>query len=182
MAGAEQEGSTRATQEGRREVTHTSDWVITFTFDVDPSMEQMDEWESMLEGFDASVARIPGRGVDVTMYAPGELDPPEALSKVIREASHAMRIGAPVGIEIIGEREYIRRATAPTMPELMSAAEIADELGVRRQRVHQLRATPAFPAPLAELRGGAVWDAAAVRRFAQNWTRKPGRPRSHAAG
>ncbi|CQD21923.1 hypothetical protein BN000_05406 [Mycobacterium europaeum] len=154
------------------------DWVITFTFDVDPSMQQMDEWESMLEGFDASVARIPGRGVDVTMYAPGTLELPEALSKVIREASHAMRIGPPVGMEIVGEREYARRAATPTMPELMSAAEIADELGVRRQRVHQLRATPAFPAPLAELRGGAVWDAAAVRKFAASWERKPGRPRS----
>jgi hypothetical protein len=26
------------------------------------------------------------------------------------------------------------------------------------QRVHQLRQNAAFPAPLAELRGGAVWD------------------------
>ncbi|GAB4621016.1 hypothetical protein MOKP38_45590 [Mycobacterium avium subsp. hominissuis] len=64
---------------------------------------------------------------------------------------------------------------------MMRAAEIADELGVRRQRVHQLRHLAAFPAPLAELRGGAVWDAAAVRKFADNWTRKPGRPRSHTA-
>lgn len=159
----------------------TDDWVITFTFDADPSMEQMDEWESMLEGFDASVARIPGRGVDVTMYAPGALELPEALSKVIREASHAMRIGAPVGIEVVTEREHARRAAASTMPELMSATEIAHELGVRRQRVHQLRATPAFPAPLAELRGGAVWDAAAVRKFAESWERKPGRPRTKAA-
>ena len=59
----------------------------------------------------------------------------------------------------------------------MSAAEIADELGVARQRVYQLRATTAFPALLAELRGGAVWDAAAVRKFAQDWERKLGRPR-----
>ena len=159
----------------------TSDWVITFTFDVDPTMETMDEWESVLEGFGASVARIPGRGVDVTMYAPGEMDMPDALVKVVREAGHAMRVPAPVGIEIVTEREQARRAAAPTMPELMSAAEIADELGVRRQRVHQLRATPAFPAPPAELRGGAVWDAAAVRKFAESWEREPGRPRTKAA-
>jgi hypothetical protein len=42
--------------------------------------------------------------------------------------------------------------------------------------VHQLRSTAAFPAPLAELRGGAVWDAAAVRKFAREWERKSGRP------
>lgn len=64
------------------------------------------------------------------------------------------------------------------MPELMSAAEIADELGVSRQRVHQLRELAAFPAPLADLRGGVVWDAAAIRKFAQEWERKPGRPRA----
>jgi hypothetical protein len=72
----------------------------------------------------------------------------------------------------------MRRAKAPTMPELMSAAEIADALGVRRQRVHQLRQMASFPAPLAELRGGAVWDAAAVRKFAEGWERKPGRPQT----
>jgi hypothetical protein len=158
--------------------TSAGDWVITFTFDADPSMETMDEWESMLEGFDASIARIPSRGVDVTMYAPGALEPPEALGKVIREVGHAMRVKAPVGIEIVTEREHGRRAAAPTMPELMSAAEIADELGVRRQRVHQLRHTTSFPEPLAELRGGAVWDAAAVRKFAEEWERRAGRPRS----
>ena len=59
----------------------------------------------------------------------------------------------------------------------MSAAEIADLLGVRRQRVHQLRSTRGFPAPLAELRGGAVWDARAIRRFLDTWERRPGRPK-----
>jgi len=45
-SGAEQERTTRATQEGRRQVmTCTRDWVITFTFDVDPSMQTMDHWE-----------------------------------------------------------------------------------------------------------------------------------------
>jgi len=33
---------------------------------------------------------------------------------------------------------------------------------------------------LAVLRGGAVWDAAAVRKSAQAWERKPGRPRARA--
>jgi hypothetical protein len=81
-------------------------------------------------------------------------------------------------MEVVRESEWQRRAEAPTMPELMSAAEIGDLLGVARQRVHQLRASSAFPAPLAELRGGAVWDAAAVQKFAREWERRPGRPRA----
>lgn len=158
--------------------TNTGDWVLTFTFDTDPAMETIDEWQSRLENFDGSVARIPGRGIDVTVYAPASLSIPDAIAKTIDEVTHVVQIDAPIGLEVITEFEHSRRAGAPTMPELMSAAEIADELAVKRQRVHQLRRSAAFPAPLAELRGGAVWDAAAVRKFAEEWERRPGRPRS----
>lgn len=156
----------------------TDDWVITATFNADPAMEQMDEWESRLEALDGSVGRRPAQGVvDVTVYAPGGSTLFEAITKTLGEVVEVVR-SEPVALEVVTEHERARAAEAPTMPELMSAAEIADELGVRRQRVHQLRRDkPAFPAPLAELRGGAVWDAAAVRKFAESWTRKPGRPR-----
>jgi hypothetical protein len=154
-----------------------ADWVITFTFDVDPVMDQMDFWQNELDGIDASVARIPGRGVDVTVYATGDMPMLEAAEKMASSIGHVVS-AKPVGVEVVRETEWARRADAPTMPELMSAAEIADELGVTRQRVHQLRDLAAFPAPLADLRGGAVWDAEAVRRFRDSWERRPGRPRS----
>src|SRR5215472_4895235 len=102
-------------------------------------METMDDLQSELEGLAGSVARIPGHGIDVTVYAPGDFDIPDAFNKVIGEVAHVAQLGPPVGLEIVRESEWLRRAEAPTMPELMSAAEIADELGVRRQRVHQLR-------------------------------------------
>jgi hypothetical protein len=152
------------------------DWVITFTFDADPSMETMDRWEEQLKGFDATVARVPERGVTVTVYAPGDLALFDALSKMQGEVPHVVD-GELVGVEIVTEAEHRRRAGYYTMPELMSAAEIAEELAVSRQRVHQLRSTTGFPEPLADLRGGAVWDAAAVRKFAETWERRPGRPR-----
>lgn len=154
-----------------------TNWVITFTFDDQPSMETMDAWEAELEPFDASVARVPGRGVDITMYAPEGLDLFEALDKLQAEVSAVVH--APlIGLQVMTEADYQRVAEAPTMPELMSAAEIADELEVSRQRVHQLRAMAGFPAPLADLRGGAVWDAATVRQFRDSWTRRPGRPKN----
>jgi hypothetical protein len=149
---------------------------MTFTFDIDPSMETMDLWANQLESLEGSVARIPDRGVDVTVFAPGDLAMLQAAEKMLIEVSYVIQ-AEPIGAEILSEPEWQRRAEAPTMPELMSAAEIADELGVTRQRVHQLRNTTAFPAPLADLRGGAVWDAAAIRTFNQEWDRKPGRPR-----
>jgi hypothetical protein len=159
----------------------TTDWVITFTFDADLPMETLDKWETQLEGFDASVARVPGRGVDVTAYAPGDLGLFDALNKMQGEVLHVVDAGQPIAVEIVSETEHQRRAQAYTMPELMSAAEIADALGISRQRVHQLRSTAGFPEPLADLRGGAVWDAAAVRKFARTWQRKPGRPPSGTA-
>ncbi|WP_332107473.1 DUF2188 domain-containing protein [Mycobacterium simiae] len=156
-------------------------WVITFTFDDDPSMESMDAWEAELEPFDASVARVPGRGVAVTMYAPDGLDMLEAMYKL--QAEVVSVVHAPlIGLQVMTEADYQQAAEAPTMPELMSAAEIADELDVSRQRVHQLRGMAGFPAPLADLRGGAVWDAAAVRQFHKSWVRRPGRPRSENTG
>jgi hypothetical protein len=159
----------------------STDWVITFTFDADPPVETMDKWETQLDGFDASVARVPTRGVDVTVYAPPNLGLFDALSKMQGEVLHVVDAGQPIGVEIVTELEHRRRAEAYTMPELMSAAEIAEELEISRQRVHQLRSTAGFPEPLADLRGGAVWDAAAVRKFARTWERKPGRPPSGTA-
>ena len=56
-------------------------------------------------------------------------------------------------------------------PELMGVAEIAELLGVSRQRVHQLSKAPEFPAPIAELSAGAIWEREAV----ETWARKTGR-------
>lgn len=159
-----------------------SDWVMTFSYEgPNPTLAEMDRWAAQLEAFDGSVARIPSRGVvDVTVYAPGDLLMVDAVAKMAVKVGHVV-MAEPTGMEIVREVEWQRRAEAPTMPELMSAAEIADELGVSRQRVHKLREMATFPLPLAELRGGAVWDAVAVRKFAENWKRKPGRPSANAA-
>lgn len=43
------------------------------------------------------------------------------------------------------------------MTGLMGVHEIAQELGLSRQRVHQLAHEPDFPAPAAHLHAGAIW-------------------------
>lgn len=154
-----------------------SDWVVRTTVDVDPDEATIGAWETALDerGIDGSLSRVPQlHQAILTVYLP--------ICDLMKATCEGYDLTAeitgctPVGVETITEDEQQRRADTPTLPELMSAAEIAEELGVARQRVHQLRATKAFPAPLAELRGGAVWDAAAVRKFAREWERKPGRP------
>ncbi len=51
-------------------------------------------------------------------------------------------------------------------PELMGSAEVAELLGVCRQRVLQLAQQPGFPEPVAVLRLGKVWRAADIHRWA----------------
>ncbi len=54
---------------------------------------------------------------------------------------------------------------------LLSTPEIAEMLGVSRQRVDQLSRTEGFPAPAAELAIGRVWN----REDIEAWARKTGR-------
>jgi predicted DNA-binding transcriptional regulator AlpA len=54
----------------------------------------------------------------------------------------------------------------------MSAAEIAELLGISRQRVDQIAKTdPTFPQPVVVLRRIRVWETAAVEK----WARETGR-------
>jgi hypothetical protein len=160
--------------------TPAADWVVCATFDINPTAAAMDRWERALQrlGLDGLFARIPQRHQTIaTLYLPGaDMDMVNAMCEGHDTLSEIVG-QSPVGIETITEDEHQHRAEEPTLPELMSAMEIAEVLKVSRQRVHQLRSTPNFPAPLAEPRCGAVWDAAAVRAFARQWRRKPGRPR-----
>jgi predicted DNA-binding transcriptional regulator AlpA len=82
-----------------------------------------------------------------------------------------------VGVDVLERDEYDRRADEPTMPEVVSAPEVADILGVSRQRVHQiLSGNPRFPEPLFRLGSGPVWSRQAIESFQAKWERKPGRP------
>jgi len=63
----------------------------------------------------------------------------------------------------------------------LGLAEVAALFGVSKQRVSELRATPRFPAPVAELAAGPVWKASTLGRFLESWERKPGRPRKAVA-
>lgn len=54
---------------------------------------------------------------------------------------------------------------------LMGLAEVRALLGVSRQRADQIVRKPGFPAPVAELANGKVWNTFAV----QAWVKATGR-------
>lgn len=56
-------------------------------------------------------------------------------------------------------------------PEVVGTYEIAELLGISRQRVQQLANTEGFPAPVAKLRVGHIWLRADIER----WARERGR-------
>jgi hypothetical protein len=62
-------------------------------------------------------------------------------------------------------------------PSLVGVSELAEMLGVSRQRASELQTRKGFPSPLANLASGPVWSETSLRRFIQGWKRKPGRPR-----
>jgi hypothetical protein len=64
----------------------------------------------------------------------------------------------------------------PTLPELVSAPEAAEILGVSPQRVHELAASGGFPEPMYDLRAGRLWLKNAITAYAEQRRRKPGRP------
>lgn len=72
---------------------------------------------------------------------------------------------------------FAEEALRPDTAELVGPGEVAELLGVSRQRVHQLSGQHAdFPAPYARLGIGPVWMLPAVEAFERRWSRKPGRP------
>jgi predicted DNA-binding transcriptional regulator AlpA len=60
--------------------------------------------------------------------------------------------------------------------QLMTKADIAELLGVSRERVSQLAARGDFPTSLGQVGKSLVWSRGAVERWAEQWVRRSGRP------
>jgi len=80
-----------------------------------------------------------------------------------------------VGLDVSRQADFEDELLNPTMPELVGVTEIAEALGVSKQRVSELSQQDVFPRPVSRLAAGAVWLASSVRRFQEVWPRKPGR-------
>lgn len=53
--------------------------------------------------------------------------------------------------------------------DLVGVAEIAEMLGVSRQRIHAIIKTdPSFPEPVAVLTAGKIWERSVIRRWVES--------------
>ncbi len=130
-----------------------------------------------------AVANIPDAGqATVTLHVEDD-SPVDAGATALAQIMTALELGRLLAFEVVAEIEYERRASLPTMPELVGASEAAEILGVSRQRVHQLyRENAMFPAPLVQVAMGPLWDRKAIEAFRRRWERRPGRPRVSQRG
>lgn len=60
-------------------------------------------------------------------------------------------------------------------PALAGMREVAEILGVSRQRAYELIKKPTFPKPVVKLMTGPLWLASAVEKFAESRRKVPGR-------
>ncbi len=89
-----------------------------------------------------------------------------------------LHLGDVRRLEVLTEAALVQQLAEPE-PTYAGVTEVAELLGVSKQRVSELRTSAAFPAPIAELAAGPVWSVPTLTRFIDTWERKPGRPRKN---
>ena len=149
------------------------------------SVEQVGEIidcvDSMGSFFGASVSAGPNaRGVSCTASLRATSFP-DACALAVESFEKAMfnlGVSFELGQADVMTDEFLEAELAhPDDTAILAGVrEIAEMLKVSPQRVSELRHRPDFPAPVAELAAGPVWRVSSLRRFIQEWPRRPGRP------
>lgn len=147
------------------------------------TVQPFSDLAEFLGEYGAAVSHARGRySVRLALEAPSaELAVSEAMKIV---GTFGEKAGLPswpfVDVRATAWPEFERSLDAPTFPNVLGVSELAQLLGVSRQRVSELARRSHFPKPFAELAAGPIWLEPTIRRFVSEWERRPGRPRSAA--
>lgn len=156
-------------------------YAVTIEFDTESGVDVDDLLDGLSECA-PSVATL-GRRVSVTLDVNAPTIAQASANGVDRvRVALAAKAFQVLALEAVTHAEQERRLAAPLMPELVGAGEIAEMLGVSKQRVAQLRDRADFPVPIAVLKAGPVWTRDSLNQFLAGWSRKPGRRPLVAAG
>lgn len=169
-------------------MTTLADWrvEVRVRFSAPLANEQLNDLMNSAEAADfeviqdVEVARDRIGLVLVGYLAPAQTPPADTLPRIWSDARNWLAAqdvdGAIAGASICAGDVFESEALLPDTPELLAATDVAELLGVSRQRVHQLSERAEFPAPYARLGSGPIWTRPAIEAFDRAWTRKPGRP------
>ncbi|HEY1973089.1 MAG TPA: hypothetical protein VGH89_34415 [Pseudonocardia sp.] len=161
-----------------------SNWIVQITFATRDDLwdQVLDLLTDRVEHLDLTVARrADASGVVHTGQVPGSevQHLQEAIVQVLQELTNDdhLEVLGLADVRMVAPEVYAAEMLRPDTPELLAATDMAEILGVSRQRVHQLSTDhPAFPEPYVRLGSGPIWTRPAIDHFNLVWERKPGRP------
>ncbi|HEY8589580.1 MAG TPA: helix-turn-helix domain-containing protein [Naasia sp.] len=109
----------------------------------DPTPEYLEQLLELTQHLHAAVGTSPRGWVDAQISLPAESLQQATLMAV---ATLQQLAGATaIAVEVMTEKEFDARQGFATVPDLLSVSEVAEILGVTRQRVHQLIDERVFP-------------------------------------
>lgn len=159
-----------------------SSWIAQVTVATPAPLKEHDliTLDEIAEQRDATIAnRADGPGFTLTIG----LDERDTIAAARTAAQFIHTVlgkdpaGQVIDLRVCTPEQFDTEALRPDLPPLASAADVAEILGVSRQRVHQLAASNTrFPAPVARVGTGPLWTVPAIEHFARIWERRPGRP------
>lgn len=122
-----------------------------------------------------------GPGATISIAAPSPVEAAALALAIFEKALAEIGLG-PVEVARLDlmTETYLDADLNRPPTEYVGLAEVAEILGVSKQRVSELRRRKDFPHPIAEIAAGPVWDRTWLNRFIEGWERKPGRPRKPA--
>lgn len=145
----------------------------------DRQIEVLDNW--LKREYEGSAQRTSlGWRASVKVCAGGEIFNLERAGvkgkKVIDTCNDGVNFPrcAMVSQQAILDDVYVAQLETLSISELLGAAEVCGQLGITRQRLHQLRQTGRFPEPDRELTATPLWMRSTLRDFTVGWRRTPG--------
>ena len=145
----------------------------------DRQIEVLDNW--LKTTYEGSAQRTSqGWRASVKVYAGGEIFNLERAGvkgkKVIETCNEGVNFPrcAMVSQQAIQYDTYCAQLETLSVSELLGTAEVCGQLGITRQRLHQLRQSGKFPEPDRKLAATALWMRATLHDFTIGWRRTPG--------
>lgn len=124
------------------------------------------------------------RGWDVRLSVETDNSPDAAASaieiggRIVSKAANT--VGLPewpiVRIEAREADTFYAQLEVSNFTDFLGTSEVCAELGVSRQRLHQLRQSERFPLPVANLAATPLWVRSTLDSFLAGRKRKPGHP------
>jgi hypothetical protein len=86
----------------------------------------------------------------------------------------SMPLAAMVSQQIVASNVFHVQLETLSLSEKIGVAEVCGELGITRQRLHQLRQSGRFPTPDGKLLSTPLWMRSTIREFTIGWRHTPG--------